>query len=179
MLISTALQTELFVMEKLIPWYDWMYKITTQWSVFSRNKTWCRKEIYPSYCTKWYKVIWLSNKWVKKQYKLHRLIADSFIRNTMSKAEVNHINWIKDDNRICNLEWSTRLENEQHSRNVLGNNIRNKRSIVQCSKDWDVIKKFNMVIDAANYIWVTRHSIIKAAKGRSKTCKWYVRKYLE
>jgi hypothetical protein len=63
---------------------------------------------------------------VKKHYKVHRLVALAFLPNTEEKEQVNHIDGVKSNNSLSNLEWSTRSENMVHSRDVLGNMVGDK-----------------------------------------------------
>jgi hypothetical protein len=50
-----------------------------------------------------------------KQIRLHRIIALLFIDNPLNKKCVNHINGLKSDNYVSNLEWCTHSENNKHA----------------------------------------------------------------
>ena len=62
-----------------------------------------------------YLYVGLYDKPRKQLVPVHRLVAETFIPNPDKKPEVNHINGIKTDNRVGNLEWVTRKENEAHA----------------------------------------------------------------
>lgn len=50
-----------------------------------------------------------------KTYKVHRLVANSFIPNPLDRKEINHKDCDKTNNVVWNLEWSTRSHNINHA----------------------------------------------------------------
>lgn len=63
-----------------------------------------------------YKFVNLKNNEGKyKSVKIHRLVAETFLKNDLNFPCVNHINGIKTDNCVNNLEWCTYSYNSMHS----------------------------------------------------------------
>ena len=52
-----------------------------------------------------------------KMVRASRFIAEQFLKNPNNLPEVDHINRIKTDNRVCNLRWVSKVDNCRNKRN--------------------------------------------------------------
>ena len=105
--------------------YEGLYKVDENGNVFSvRNNKLLKRMMFPS----GYEYVHLCNgKGKTKLFRVHRLVAETFIPNPNNLPEVNHKDGDKLNNNIKNLEWCTNLENMRHSvetglRNIKGEN---------------------------------------------------------
>lgn len=71
------------------------------------------KKINYGICAYGYLDLWKNNKGTK--FRVHRLVAETFIENTFNKEQVNHIDGNKKNNCVNNLEWVTPKENIRHA----------------------------------------------------------------
>ena len=119
---------------KDIPGYENLYGADTDGNIYSYNYRGNGKigKLKPTKLPQGYLGVNLCKNKAIKLYLVHRLVAITFIPNTKNKPEVNHINEIKSDNRVCNLDWVTSQENVDHSnsKSVKGVNIKTGEEII-------------------------------------------------
>jgi hypothetical protein len=105
-----------------------------------------------------------------KSHLIHRLVATTFIPNPESKKEVNHINGCKADNRVENLEWSTRSENAFHAYKTGLTNGRPKQR-VRCAETG---QEFDSQLIASKYFGCNVGSIqVSIHKGYKVKGKYH------
>lgn len=92
----------------------------------------CNKKsgrILHHYDTNGYERVVLSKHGKPKRIPVHRIVAQAFIPNPNNLPQVNHKNGDKKDNRVENLEWCTRSENQRHRVDILKRGTRPVRCV--------------------------------------------------
>lgn len=98
---------------KPIKGFEKLYCISDCGKVFSLRKN---KQVKSYITHNGYECIKLYDDLSKRHhFTIHRLVAEHFIPNPLNKEEVNHIDGIKTNNHVSNLEWCTSSENKLHA----------------------------------------------------------------
>lgn len=109
-----------------------------------------------------------------KHYAVHRLVMNAFVG--VSDDEINHINEIKTDNRLVNLEYCTHRHNCNYgTRNTrIGekNKVLNNKAVLQL-KDGVVINKFRSRKEAESETGIDAVDIGKVCGGRRMSAGGY------
>ena len=161
-------------MRKEIKWLTG-YEVNEDWEIRNK-KTWLIRKAFIA--SDWYKTI---NIWWN-YYKVHRLVAETFIPNPNKYKEVNHIDSDKTNAKVENLEWVTPSQNILHSRRSWFRKYKNedkRKAVVWYNKDWEKIYKFVSLSEAARTLWLSRWNIGNVCRGIWKTYWWIIRKFVD
>jgi len=118
---------------------------------------------------------------IRKNYFVHRLIAETFLENIEKKPQVNHIDGDKKNCHLSNLEWVTQSENIKHSYNVIGRIASGGaiayKPIIQKDMNGNFLNSYKSITDAIKQTKV--NNITACLKGKYSHAGNYKWEYLK
>lgn len=120
----------------------------------------------------------IMNNKISENYGVHRMVALTFLPQIDGKLLVNHKNGIKTDNNLNNLEWVSGTENNIHAFET-GLFKPKTRKVGQYDLNGNLIKEWDSILSASKALNVGDSSICAVCKGKRKTLKGCVWKYLD
>lgn len=146
-------------------------KLTNGYSIY-------KERILKAQINRWgYKFVSLckSSKVTIKQ--VHKLVAQTFIKNNHNYSCVNHKDGNKLNNNVDNLEWCTFKYNIQHAyQNGLMNNC---KKVKQYDLNYNFIKIYNSINEASTETGINQGNISSCIKNKRKTSGGYIWKEVE
>ena len=133
-----------------------------------------------------------------KTVRVHRLLAKAFIPNLDNKPHVDHINGVRDDNRLENLRWCTNQENQSFELARLNNSkaqtgkkqspetIAKRTKTLQKSRgvrveqytlDGQYIQTFNSANEVQRLLGIWSAGVLKCCNGKFASSKGFIWKY--
>lgn len=170
---------------KPIPGYEGLYSINNNGQVYSIRSN---KMLKPFANEKGYMRVCLQNNGNIKRFRVHRLVAQTFIPNPQGKPTVDHINGIRSDNRAENLRWATmeeqngteaRRKSVSHSMLTSPSIAKKKRPVLQLDMSGRVLTVHDGLNDAARAVNSTAGNIYSCCNGQRKSCKGYIFQYAD
>lgn len=125
--------------------------------------------------------IQLAKEGINKHCYIHRLVAEAFIPNPDNKPYIDHINTIRDDNRVENLKWCTQKENCNNAlTNSRHNGGKSKKTVEQWSLDGTtLIARYESISEAARQTGVEKKNISACCNGKRKSAGGYKWRYAD
>ena len=143
--------------------YEGLYAVTSCGKIYSYKS---KKFLKPFDNGKGYLQVILCKDGKQKHYRVHRLVAQTYLPNPDNLPQVNHIDEDKSNNALPNLEWCDAAYN---------NNYSFAKKVI-CIETQEI---FESVTEAAKAVDVAKGNISKCCSGKRKTCAGYHWRYYD
>lgn len=168
-----------------IPGYEGIYQASTEGKVKSLNykNTGKEGELKASLESSGYLHLVLSKDGVNKTFRVHRIIALTFLEPIPGKNHIDHIDGNRLNNSVSNLRWVSQKENnnfEPYKKCNSESHINNKKlskTVLQLSLDGTIMAEYESISEAARQRGIYHANISACCRGKLKTAGHYIWKF--
>ena len=157
---------------RTIKGYESQYQVSDQGRVKSL-KFGKERILKPLRNTFGYLFVFLCKNGEKKEYKVHRLVAKTFIPNPDNLPQVNHKDEDKDNNSVQNLEWC----DSKYNNNYGTRNEKLSKSVLQYTKSGVFVREWKSATDVQRNLNYNIGNISKCCNGKLKSAYNFIWKY--
>ena len=150
--------------------YEGWYQVSDRGNVRSVDRVnhigsrYSGRILKPSLNTGGYLHVGLHKNGIKKTKLIHRSVAEAFIPNPENHPEVNHLDEVKENNNVSNLEWCT----SEHNNNYGTRNERLGKKVRAVNIETGEIIRFKSTSEAGREGY-NQSSVAKACRGDYKS----------
>lgn len=152
-----------FSIRRAIPGYEGLYSATMDGRIYSERG---RKYLRPANDNHGYQRVVLCKDGKPKNYRVHRLVAMTWISNLENLPQINHKNEIKTDNRVSNLDWISAKDNNNYGSH-------NERSAISRGKPVycvELDKTFYSINAVAKELCISVGSLCRTLNAHNGKC---------
>lgn len=120
---------------------------------------------------------YLEFKTYKNRWLVHRLVYETFVGPIPKGMQINHINEVKTDNRLCNLNLMTPKENTNWGQARYKQRKPQLIPVTQYLLDGTPYFTYFSASDAEKDLGIFHNNIIKCCKGKLKTAYGFIWRY--
>lgn len=164
--MDSIFRTEVRRIWKWIPGYEKLYKVSNLGEVYSQRGA-CELELVRG------RYVNLSNAGRVERYKVAYVVARVFLPNPEMRPYVIHVNGDRTDNRVSNLAWSEKSEEDERGRRMQ----KGSRKVLCYSEDGELLGKYESVGSAASAMGVAKQGIMRVCNGKGRRCGGYIWRY--
>ena len=112
-------------------------------------------------------------------YLVHRIVAETYIENPNEYPIVNHLNSVRNDNRVENLEWTSNSKNQLQRFRENGHKGTKRKPVKQIDPSTrEVIKVWESPIDVTRSVGIAYQNISKVCRGHRRTAGGFSWEYI-
>lgn len=160
--------------------FESLYEVSNMGRVRSLpRKTTRGKILKPSIDKDGYYRVNLVDDGRSKYYRVHRLVAQAFIKNTFNLPVVNHKDENKQNNRADNLEYCTVKYNTNYNDATSRRGLSQRRAVNQFDLDGNFIARWSGAIEIAQSLGYRGGNISSVCQGHRKSAHGYLWRYAD